>query len=96
MCFKSLVLPISHNFTQYLLEDGVFMPEEDPEYEQQSDEEEETKSTTRSVDKEKLLDEAIALRSKITEFIKNETSSGAFVKLNWSAPRDASWMNPTL
>lgn len=75
------------------------MPEEDPHYEDQSsdDEDEERKQVApRKVDKEKLVEEATDLRAKISCFIKDQTSSGAFVKLNWSAPRDASWLNPTL
>ena len=36
------------------------------------------------------------MRAQILDFIREKTNSGAFVKLNWSAPRDASWLNPTL
>lgn len=83
------------------------MPEEDPDYESQSssDEGEEEKSAPGSEkatvtftpeEKQALIEEASELRKHITHYIKEETSSGAFVKLNWSAPRDASWTNPTL
>ncbi len=76
-CFKSVVIPLSGNFREYLLEDGVFQPEQDPEYEGQSedsDNEEEQKKVDRKVDKQKLVEEAAILREKISAFIKNETS----------------------
>ena len=59
-CFKSITIPLSNTFTEYLLEDGVFMPEQEPDYEDQSDnsEEEEAKTPHRKLDQKKLVEEA--------------------------------------
>lgn len=59
-------------------------------------EEEKTSFIVRKVDKQKLVEEAAILREVISTFIKEETSSGVFIKLNWSAPRDASWVENML
>ncbi len=43
LCFKSTTVKLSRLFThKYLLADGVYQPEDDPEYSEQSDEESET------------------------------------------------------
>ena len=74
------------------------MPEQNPDYDDQSDSEDEDKKESKVVKDVSplLIEEASRLREQITKFIKEDTSSGAFVKLNWSAPRDASWLNPML
>lgn len=75
------------------------MPEENPEYDDQSDSSEDEKDKEEKVVKEVdplLIEEAGILRDQIAKFIQEDSNSGAFVKLNWSAPRDASWLNPML
>ena len=74
------------------------MPEQNPDYDDQSDSEDEDQKESKVFKDVSplLIEEASRLREQITKFIKEDTSSGAFVKLNWSAPRDASWLNPML
>lgn len=74
------------------------MPEQNPDYNDQTDSEDEEKKDSKVVKEVNplLIEEASRLREQITKFIKEDTNSGAFVKLNWSAPRDASWLNPML
>ena len=102
LCFKSVMFKLSPRFIEYLLQDGVFMPEQDPKYDDQSDsssnqsEEGEKTEQDKTIIDPVLIEEASELRKHITQFIKEDTSSGVFVKLNWSAPRDASWINPML
>ena len=76
------------------------MPEHNPEYDDQSESSEDEKPNYQIKEFNEinplLIQEAAMLREQITKFIKEDTNSGAFVKLNWSAPRDASWLNPML
>lgn len=95
LCFKSQIIKLSQLFTsKYLLSDGVYQPEDDPEYsDDSSDVEVENLARLSPKEKEALVTETAILRTTITEYLENSLS-GAFVKLNWSSCRDALWVNP--
>jgi hypothetical protein len=92
---QSKIIPLQAEFIDYLNQDGVVLPgnenEEDMQYE--SDSESEDWSTAED------CNTATATAPDFTELTKNiedaieELGGEVFPKLNWSAPRDASWIS---
>jgi len=73
LCFKSQIIKLSQLFTsKYLLSDGVYQPEDDPEYsDDSSDVEVENLARLSPKEKEELVTETAILRNTITEFLEN-------------------------
>eukprot|EP00347_Sterkiella_histriomuscorum_P020192 403338747 len=103
--FKAEIIELSPRFIDYLNQDGVFLPEQEPEQDSDSDDsqEEDSKQSkdSQSINKiqdpevrQAFLQEVSEIRKRIGRIIE-KWENGVFVKLNWSAPRDAEWLNPT-
>jgi len=80
--FKSVILPIPNDVLEYLKSDGPLILPKECEKDEESDSDDENESEPPSFPEfNSLVQDAI------------DTLGGAvFVKLNWSAPRDAAWM----
>jgi len=80
--FKSVILPIPNDVLEYLKSDGPLILPKECEKDEESDSDDENESEPPSFPEfNVLVQDAI------------DTLGGAvFVKLNWSAPRDAAWM----
>ncbi|KAJ1560432.1 hypothetical protein HK405_007121 [Cladochytrium tenue] len=107
---KSVVLPLSDEFVEYLNADGVFLPRDrngnhQPHFPRQEnsadDESDSTESDTSSADSGgddeddppawATIPDFPDLERDIAEAIK-ELGGAVFPKLNWSSPKDASWV----
>lgn len=86
---KSRVFPLPALFMEYLAEDGVFVPIASSLDQDQLSDDEECKSVSSEQRKEYHFPE---LEQCITEAIA-ALGGQVFVKLNWSAPLDAIWIN---
>ena len=80
--FKSVILPIPNDVLEYLKSDGPLILPKECEKDEESDSDDENESEPPSFPEfNVVVQDAI------------DTLGGAvFVKLNWSAPRDAAWM----
>ena len=95
---KSKVIPLSKNFISYLLQDGVILPTipgVDPfGKDELSDDEdlfEPVENNNEDMCPYESIDDFHQLTADITQAI-NDLKGEVFVKLNWSAPTDASWL----
>lgn len=89
---KTCFIPVEERFLNYLKSDGVVLPKSSLVHSFRKDELSDDEDAV-SVDGESVLEEDFselshALRNAISQF-----GGKAFIKLNWSAPSDASWMN---
>lgn len=89
---KTSFIPIDERFLAYLKSDSVVLPKSSVVHAFRKDELSDDEDAV-SVDGESVLEEDFselthALRLAISQF-----GGKAFIKLNWSAPSDASWMN---
>ncbi|CAI2373925.1 unnamed protein product [Moneuplotes crassus] len=90
--FKVKIIELPSEFRNYLEEDGVFMPQNyyvEDDQDSNSDEE-----SIESEDKTPKYDFS-ALEEEIKATV-DEYDEKVFIKLNWSAPRDANWLVPNL
>jgi hypothetical protein len=88
---RSIILPLDQRFIDYLKEDGIFLPESQHGYlstDALSDEEDMISSEEKASKRKSFPQLENQLRAALNRF-DNEV----FVKLNWSCPRDAVWMN---
>ena len=95
---KSKVFPLPENFVTYLLQDGVILPTipgADPfgKDELSDDEDLFEPVEDNDVDTAPLgsVDDFHQLTTDITQAI-DDLKGDVFIKLNWSAPTDASWL----
>jgi len=96
--FKSEIIPLSEEFIKYLGEDGIYMPEsafpkfkKDETYEGgDTNWDEENGDTEEAAN----LPNFHELEEKIKQVIK-KFQGAVFPKLNWSSPKDATWMSVT-
>eukprot|EP01039_Chlorochromonas_danica_P000283 gene281-302_t len=95
---KSVIIPLSSEFVSYLTADGVFIPVSSTclDHDHLSDEEGDDVETA-AVDDDNETDNEKQysfpeIESSISTALK-EFDHKVFVKLNWSAPLDAVWMN---
>ena len=81
--FKSVILPIPNDVLEYLRSDGhLILPKECGNDDTDSEDEDENESEPPSFPVfNSLIEEALG-----------KLGGAVFVKLNWSAPRDAAWM----
>lgn len=81
--FKSVILPIPNEVLEYLRSDGhLILPKECGNDDTDSEDEDENESEPPSFPEfNSLIEEALG-----------KLGGAVFVKLNWSAPRDAAWM----
>ena len=88
---KSIILDLDEDFISYLKEDGIFLPDSSSGYLENdalSDDEDlvpvkqETRQKRQFPELEKKIKDSIA-----------KFDGEVFIKFNWSAPRDAVWMN---
>ena len=88
---KARLIPLSASFLSYLRADGIILPPEDDLSDANSDigdeDEEEDESTNPS---EAWLDVHQKMKSTISEL-----GGSVMPKLNWSAPKDATWISAT-
>lgn len=78
---KSNIVEVDQSFVEYLGKDGLFVPGEESWGDESS-------SSSSSCHSNKLL----ALKNELSNSIKS-LGGETFVKLNWSAPIDAIWVN---
>lgn len=92
---KSRLVPLSEPFLEYLRSDGIVLPAEEDANQVDSDDPDNNISAFSNDDEEQdpaaaWLDIHQTLKSTITEL------DGSIVpKLNWSAPKDATWISAT-
>ena len=92
--FKSRVIHLSPNFVDYLHEDGVQLPKGSRHYfssDVLSDDEDDKLEEVHHTDSTATPDFS-ALDAAISQAI-TELGGDVMVKLNWSCPLDAVWMN---
>ncbi|XP_064611501.1 translation initiation factor eIF2 assembly protein-like [Liolophura sinensis] len=96
---KSRVLPLSSEFVEYLLADGIVLPESEtsdqPSARQTNDDQKCTVSTEETDWNDDVGAHAPCfpqLEGKLTQSL-SELGGKVFPKLNWSAPKDATWMS---
>ena len=95
---KSKVLPLPENFIAYLLQDGVILPTipgADPFGKDELSDDEDLFEPVEDNDVDVApngnVDDFHQLTSDITQAIE-DLKGEVFIKLNWSAPTDASWL----
>lgn len=100
LTIKSVFIPLSQAFVDYLGSDGLVLPEgcELPGHvisnDESNDEEENEQSWVDQEDDESLIGPVFPeLIQKISDSIQT-LNGNVFPKLNWSAPRDAVWISP--
>ncbi len=89
---KSTVLDLNEEFISYLKEDGIILPESVHGYMNQdelSDDEDLVPTKTEFTNSRRDFPE---LEFRVKQIIE-DYGGEVFIKLNWSAPRDAVWMN---
>ena len=88
---KARLIPLSASFLSYLREDGIILPPEDDVSGAASDIEDEDEEEDESTDpSEAWLDVHQKIKSTIFEL-----GGSVMPKLNWSAPKDATWISAT-
>ncbi|KAJ3574261.1 hypothetical protein NPX13_g4420 [Xylaria arbuscula] len=109
-CIKSRIIPLSPEFVDYIREDGIILADEDEDEAQSDDEEwQSTPSTVRppihEVDSDSDSDDEDVppklppnkrfpeLHQLINDKIV-ELGGAVAPKLNWTAPKDATWISP--
>lgn len=92
--FRSIVIPLQKEFIDYLNQDGVVLPGSESEnIQHESDSESDEWSSGED------CEAATAIAPEFPELIQSienairELGGTVFPKLNWSAPRDAAWIN---
>lgn len=100
LTIKSVFIPLSQAFVDYLGSDGLVLPEgcELPGHvisnDESNDEEENEQSWVDQEDDESLMGPVFPeLIQEISDSIQT-LNGNVFPKLNWSAPRDAIWISP--
>jgi hypothetical protein len=92
---KSRVIPLQENFVAYLLEDGVILPAVPDGGKFGTDELSDDEGVVEHVDDDDaaaaVVDDFHELTAQIVRGIA-DLKGEVFVKLNWSAPLDASWL----
>ena len=83
----TLFVPLDEQFIQYLLRDGIVVPNMPKNYETLSDSE---SNNAESDDEEEEIPEFPTITKMIQKAI--DVYGGVFPKMNWSAPKDASWI----
>ncbi|KIJ30452.1 hypothetical protein M422DRAFT_234819 [Sphaerobolus stellatus SS14] len=90
----TVIRPLSQEFRRYLEDDGVFVPEGADDYPQEStlsDSDSDSEAGDAEPGKSYSFPELDAqIRDVISQY------GAVFPKLNWTSPRDASWVVPTL
>eukprot|EP01040_Poterioochromonas_malhamensis_P003764 gene3764-4022_t len=89
---KSTILDLNEEFISYLKEDGIILPESVHGYMNQdelSDDEDLVPTKTESTSSRRDFSD---LEFRVKQII-GDYGGEVFIKLNWSAPRDAVWMN---
>lgn len=92
---KSVIIPLSSEFVSYLTADGVFIPVSSTclDHDHLSDEEGDNDVEIADAGNEQLHQYSFPdIESSISAALE-EFDHKVFVKLNWSAPLDAVWMN---
>ncbi|KAH8668343.1 D123-domain-containing protein [Xylariales sp. PMI_506] len=107
-CIKSRIIPLTPEFVEYIREDGITLADEDDQDDEDDIEWEGPTSTSRVFPEEvdsdsESEDEAPAplppnkrfpeLHQTIKDKI-SEVGGAAAPKLNWTSPKDASWISP--
>lgn len=88
---KARLIPLSASFLSYLRADGIILPPEDIPSESDPDTDDENEEEGGSTDpSEAWLD----IHQKIISTI-SELGGSVMPKLNWSAPKDATWISAT-
>ncbi|KAI8061652.1 D123-domain-containing protein [Gongronella butleri] len=94
--FKTTLLPLSQGFIDYLNADGIYLPKEgQPQAaatieELDDDDDDDNDDLSQEPDQTPHFPEVDqAIRQAIGDY------GAAFVKLNWSSPRDAAWISAT-
>lgn len=88
---KTRLIPLSASFLSYLRADGIILPLEDDLSDDNSDIEDEDEEEVESTDpSEAWLDVHQKIKSTISEL-----GGSVMPKLNWSAPKDATWISAT-
>ena len=92
---KSRVIPLQENFVAYLLEDGVILPAVPDGGKFGTDELSDDEGVVEHIDDDDaaaaVVDDFHELTAQIVRGIA-DLKGEVFVKLNWSAPLDASWL----
>ena len=90
---KSRIIPLSSAFLSYLREDGIVLPSETPTFPPPSTYTD--NSTSDGWDEDPTLDPSLAFSSIHQQIITTISELGGLVspKLNWSAPKDATWIS---
>lgn len=98
---RARVLTAPEEFRQYLLADGIWLAEDDddllvPKDEYSSDSDKEDEAAL------ELKDNSVDSKARVPEFFHNrikntikELHGAVCPKLNWSSPKDATWILPT-
>ncbi|QIX01724.1 hypothetical protein AMS68_007241 [Peltaster fructicola] len=92
---KARLIPLTPPFLQYLRADGIVLPSDDDE--QEVEWSDDSGMTSAGEDEEEEEDIAAQWRD-VHESIKNtmkDLGGRVVPKLNWSAPKDATWMSAT-
>jgi len=96
--FRSDIVPLSEDFIRYLNADGIYMPSSAfPKYEKEESESDnawEDESGDAADEETDNSPNFPDLEMKIKEIIEKHEGA-VFPKLNWSSPKDATWMSAT-
>ena len=88
---KARLIPLSASFLSYLRADGIILPPEDDLANVDSDIEDEDEEEDKSTDPSEAWPD---VHQKIKSII-SELGGSVMPKLNWSAPKDATWISAT-
>ncbi|PBP24853.1 putative cell division cycle protein [Diplocarpon rosae] len=90
---KSRIIPLSSAFLSYLREDGIVLPSETPTFPPPSTYTD--NSTETDWDSDSMPDPSLAFAAIHQQISDTITELGGLVapKLNWSAPKDATWIS---
>ena len=88
---KARLIPLSASFLSYLRADGIILPPEDGLSDDDSDKEDEDEEEDESTDPSEAW---LEVHQKIKSTI-SELGGSVMPKLNWSAPKDATWISAT-
>eukprot|EP01137_Pigoraptor_chileana_P019670 Opistho-2@80999 len=99
---KSIAIPLSEDFVAYLNADGFFMPESTIPAPDRNGTEEDDRDSEEWLARQEDASDGDAdntphfpeLEERIIAAIE-ELDGRVFPKLNWSAPKDATWISPT-
>lgn len=92
---KSIILPLPDGFSQYMLKDGIVLPQSSNlsyEVDQNSSDESDSETDWTNADIEEAESPYFPDFDEQLEKAIENLGGKVFPKLNWSSPRDASWI----